>query len=163
MRHIILAMFLTFGIVALARADLLEVSAKSFKTNLAKGITELDGEVIVVKGTDKLWADNVVIETDSKNQPQKYTATGNVRFYAKLPDKEMKGKAHKVIYDVGKDRYQLLQNAMIEEVGKKNVIRGESIVFSPSTQEANIKGSENKPSVMTFVIEDKADSQKETP
>lgn len=162
MRHIILAVFFLFGI-ELAYGDLLEVSAKSFQTNLAKGITELDGEVVVIKGEDKLWADHVVIETDSKKQPQKYTATGNVRFYAKLPDKEMKGKAYKVIYDVGKDRYQLLQDAMVEEVGKKSVIRGESIMFSPSTQEANIKGSDNKPSVMTFVIEDKADSQKETP
>lgn len=152
--------FLLCCMYGLVWADLLEVSAKKFKTNLNKGLTELEGDVLIMKGMDKLWADKVVIETDSKNQPKKYTATGNVKFYTQLPEKEMKGKAYKAIYDVRKDEYRLLQNASLEEVGKKNIIRGESIIFSPSTQEANIKGSDNKPSVMTFVIEDKEDPQK---
>ena len=122
---------------------------------MKKGITELQGEVVVTKGGDTLWADKVIIETDKKNRPQKYTAIGNVRFHTKMPDKEMKGKAKKAIYDVAKDEYQLIDNAMIEEIGKQNTIKGNVIVFNPQTQEASIKGSNQKPGVITFIIEDK--------
>ena len=52
-------------------ADTLEVSAKVFQSDLKNGLTELSGEVLVVKGEDKLWADKVVIETNKKNKPQK--------------------------------------------------------------------------------------------
>ncbi|WP_295737417.1 lipopolysaccharide transport periplasmic protein LptA [uncultured Helicobacter sp.] len=135
--------------------EILQVSAKSFKSDMKKGITELQGEVVVTKGGDTLWADKVIIETDKKNRPQKYTAIGNVRFHTKMPDKEMKGKAKKAIYDVAKDEYQLIDNAMIEEIGKQNTIKGNVIVFNPQTQEASIKGSNQKPGVITFIIEDK--------
>lgn len=91
---------------------------------MQKGITELSGEVLVIRGEDRLWADQVIIETNKKRQPQKYTATGNVRFYAKLPDKEVKGQAKKAIYDVQKDEYQFIDSASIEEVGNKNLITG---------------------------------------
>lgn len=132
----------------------LQVSAKSFQSDLKKGITELDGEVVVIKGGDTLWADKVIIETNKKNQPQKYTAIGNVRFHTKMPDKELKGKANKAIYDVLKDEYQLIENAFIEEIGKNNTIKGSIIVFNPKTQEAAVKGSSNKPGVITFIIDD---------
>ena len=73
--------------------------------------------------------------------------------------KEMKGKAKKAIYDVAKDEYQLIDNAMIEEIGKQNTIKGNVIVFNPQTQEASIKGSNQKPGVITFIIEDKKQDQ----
>ena len=136
-------------------ADTLEVSAKVFQSDLKNGLTELSGEVLVVKGEDKLWADKVVIETNKKNKPQKYKATGNVRFYAKMPNKEMRGKAKKAVYNVIKDEYQLIDSAMLEEIGKKNIIRGNMIVFNPQSQEAFVKGSSQKPGMMTFIMEDK--------
>lgn len=135
--------------------DTIQVSAKSFQSDLKKGITQLNGDVVVIKGGDTLWADKVVIESDKKNRPQKYTATGNVRFHTKMPDKEMKGKAKKAVYDVNKDEYQLIDSAMIEEIGKKNTIKGDVIVFNPKTQEASIKGSDQKPGMITFTIEKK--------
>ena len=132
----------------------MEVSAKNFHSNLKKGITELEGEVIVSKGDDRLWADKVIIEMDKNNKPLKYTAIGNVRFLAKLPEREMRGRAKRAIYDAKKDEYQLIDNAFIEEVGKKNTIKGNVIIFNPKTQEASIQGSNQKPGVMTFIIED---------
>ncbi|MCX2717221.1 lipopolysaccharide transport periplasmic protein LptA [Helicobacter sp. MIT 21-1697] len=141
--------------VCMSAADTLEVSAKTFQSDLKKGLTQLSGEVLVVKGEDKLWADKVVIETNKKNKPQKYTAIGNVRFYAKMPDKEMRGKASKAVYNVIKDEYQLIDNAVIEEIGKKNIIRGNIIILNPQAQEAFVKGSSQKPGMMTFIVEEK--------
>ena len=48
---------------------------------------------------------------------------------------------------------------MIEEIGKQNTIKGNVIVFNPQTQEASIKGSNQKPGVITFIIEDKKQDQ----
>jgi len=150
----ILILFLGLIIVNLyAQSEKLEVSAKSFETDLKKGITELNGDVVITKGSDKLWADKVVIYSNQKNQPQKYTATGNVRFYAKLPDKEIKGRAKNAIYDVIKDEYQLIDSAVLEEIDKQNIVKGNLIIFNPSTQEASVKGSQKKPSTMSFIIE----------
>lgn len=131
----------------------LEVSAKTIQSNLKKGQTILSGDVFVTKGEDKLWADEVVIETNKKNQPLKYTASGNVRFSVKMPDKEMSGRAKKAIYDVQKDEYSLMDNAVVEEKGKKNVIRGNVIILNPTTEEAFIQGSKQKPSMLTFTMD----------
>lgn len=120
---------------------------------MQKGITELSGEVLVIRGEDRLWADQVIIETNKKRQPQKYTATGNVRFYAKLPDKEVRGQAKKAIYDVQKDEYQFIDSASIEEVGNKNLITGNLIVFNMKTQEASVRGSSHRPGVITFTMD----------
>ncbi|WP_233706568.1 lipopolysaccharide transport periplasmic protein LptA [Helicobacter marmotae] len=141
------------AVCALASTEQLQVSAKKIESDLKKGQTLLNGDVVVTKGGDTLWADKVLIETNKKNQPTRYVASGNVRFHTKLPDKEFKGKAKKAIYDVQKDEYQLIDNAMIEEVGKQNSIKGDVITFSPSTEEALVKGSDKKPSVLTFIME----------
>lgn len=161
MTHTLLKLMpiLLLCVFAWGKEEVLQVSAKNFQSDMKKGITELQGEVVVTKGGDTLWADKVIIETDKKNRPQKYTAIGNVRFHTKMPDKEMKGKAKKAIYDVAKDEYQLIDNAMIEEIGKQNTIKGNVIVFNPQTQEASIKGSNQKPGVITFIIEDKKQEQ----
>ena len=143
------------------KANTLEVSAKAFTSDLKKGITELNGEVLVIRGEDRIWADKVVIQTNKKNQPQKYTATGNVRFYAKFPDKEVRGQAKKAIYDAQKNEYQLIDGASIQEVGQKNTLTGNLIVFNMKTQEASVKGSSKKPSVMTFIMEDSKKSLKD--
>lgn len=137
----------------------LEVSAKNIESDLKKGESILDGDVFVKRGEDKLWADKVFIESDKKLQPIKYTAIGNVRFYAKTQDKEMQGKANKAIYDVKKGEYQLLDNAMLEEIGKKNTIRGNIITFNPHSQEAQVAGSNQKPSVVTFIMDDAKSEQ----
>lgn len=141
-------------VCAVANSEL-KVQAKSVESDLKKGQTVLSGEVIVTKGEDTLWADKVVVETNKKNEPLKYTATGNVRFYAKMPDKQMKGRAKKAIYDVKKDEYQLIDNAIIEEIGKNNTIKGNIITLNPTTQEASVRGSESKPSVLTFILDEK--------
>lgn len=134
-------------------SNTLKVSAKSFQSHLQKGITELKGEVIITKGEDKLYADKVIIHSNHKNQPQKYTATGNVRFFANAQERQMKGRAKKAVYNVAKDEYHLMDNALIEEVNTKNIIKGSTIIFNPKTQQATVQGSKNKPSTMSFVIE----------
>ena len=39
-----------------------------------------------------------------------------------------------------------------EEKGKKNVIRGNVIILNPTTEEAFIQGSKQKPSMLTFTM-----------
>lgn len=158
MRILFILCFCVWGIFA----DTLEVSAKKFTSDMQKGITELNGEVLVARGEDRLWADQVIIETNKKRQPQKYTAIGNVRFYAKLPDKKVKGQAKKAIYDVQKDEYQFIDTASIEEVGKKNLITGNLIILNIKTQEASVKGSGQRPGVITFTMDSVKSSNSST-
>ena len=149
----VLCCLLFLNICVFGASAQLEVSANAIQSDLKKGETILTGNVIVIKDEDKLWADKVVIEINKKNQPLKYTATGNVRFYAKMPNKEVNGRAKKAMYDVQKDEYRLIDNAMVEESNKHNIIRGNLIVFNPTTEEASIKGSNQKPSVITFTMD----------
>ncbi|CUU40865.1 MULTISPECIES: lipopolysaccharide transport periplasmic protein LptA [Helicobacter] len=142
-----------FFALSLSATETLQVSAKKIKSDLKNGETTLSGDVFITKGEDKLWADSVIIETNKKNQPLKYTAIGSVRFYVKMPNKEISGRAKKATYDVQKDEYKLLDNAVIEEKGKTNIIRGNMIVLSPATEEASIQGTKQKPSVVTFSLD----------
>lgn len=148
MRYILLL----FCLILSAFSDVVEVSANSFISNALT--TELNGSVVVKKGQDTLQADKAIIQTDKNKKPTTYTAIGNVSFYAKLPDREIKGKANKAIYDAINDEYQLISNAKLEEIGKNNTITGDLIIFNMKTQEVSVSGSAKKPSVITFSIDE---------
>lgn len=135
-----------------AEKSTLHISAQSLSANLNTGLIELNGKVVATKASDKLLANSVIIES-KHNKPLKYTAIGNVEFFANDKDKQMRGKALKAIYNVLNDEYQLLDSAELSEIGTDNVIKGNSIIFSAKAQSAYVKGSKQKPSSVTLSIE----------
>ncbi len=135
-------------------ADVIDIVANHFKS--IGNTTTITGNVKITKGGDILDADKVVVFTDANRKPITYEATGNVRFTIITNDKrELKGKGNRLVYDVKKNEYRLYENAIVQETGKSNILKGDEIVLSGSGDYANVVGNKTIPARITFSLEDK--------
>nr|WP_231622542.1 lipopolysaccharide transport periplasmic protein LptA [Helicobacter heilmannii] len=141
--------------------ETLEVTADKFLANDQKKMTIIQGNVHIKKGKDTLTADKVVIYTNAKRKPTKYEAIGNVHFHLFTEDgREVKGHSDRLIYDALKQEYRLLQNAVVDEVGKVNSVKGEEIILSKEHGYADVLGGKDKPATFVFDMEDIQKEQK---
>ncbi|PAF42794.1 lipopolysaccharide transport periplasmic protein LptA [Helicobacter sp. 11S02596-1] len=162
MKAILWLFCLSLGVIAFGQ-ETLEVTANKFLSNDAKGIMVIEGDVHIKKAKDTLEADKVIIYSDKKRKPQFYEAQGNVKFHIFMEDgREFKGHSDKLTYNAQNGEYRLLENALVNEVGKSNTIRGEEIIVNNENGYANILGSKNKPAKFIFNL-DEMDQKDTTP
>lgn len=141
--------------VSLVAKDQVEITAKNFVADESKGETVITGDVVVVRGSDKLTSDSLVVFFDKKNRPQKYEAHGSVKFNITLQDgRKIKGSSKSAIYDPSKNEYHLLGDALVEEIGKENIARGEKIVINRVSGFANVSGGSKAPARLIFTFEE---------
>ncbi|CAM2851062.1 lipopolysaccharide transport periplasmic protein LptA [Helicobacter felis] len=143
--------------------ETLEVSADKFTANEKKRITIIEGNVHIKKMQDTLTANKVIIYTNAKRKPIKYEAIGAVKFHIVTQDgRQVNGHSDRLIYDAIKQEYRLLQNAVVNEVGKINSIKGEEIILSKERGYADVFGGKNKPAKFVFDMDDiQQEKQKE--
>ncbi|RDU67532.1 lipopolysaccharide transport periplasmic protein LptA [Helicobacter didelphidarum] len=135
-----------------AKADVIDIIAKNFQS--VGNVTTITGDVRIKKGNDLLYSDKVVVFTDNNRKPFSYEATGNVKFTIITTDKrELKGSGNRLVYDVKKNQYTLYDNAIIQETGKANLLKGDEIVLSADGEYANIVGKTTKPARVIFSLE----------
>ncbi len=141
--------------------ETLEVRADKFVANERKRITTIEGHVHIKKGKDTLNANKVIIYTNAKRKPIKYEAMGAVQFHLVTQDgREVEGHSDRLIYDAIKQEYRLLQNAVVNEVGKINSIKGEEIILSKERGYADVFGGKDKPATFVFDMDDIQQEQK---
>ncbi|GMB92560.1 hypothetical protein NHP200010_02710 [Helicobacter bizzozeronii] len=135
--------------------ETLEITADKFLANEKKRTTIIEGHVFIKKGQDTLTADKVVIYTNQKRKPIKYEAIGSVKFHIVTQDgRHVEGHSDRLIYDAIKREYRLLQNAVVNEVGKINSIKGEEIILNNVSGYADVVGGKDKPAKFIFDMED---------
>lgn len=135
--------------------ETLEITADKFLANEKKRTTIIEGHVYIKKGQDTLTADKVIIYTNQKRRPIKYEAFGSVKFYIVTQDgRHVQGHSDRLIYDAIKKEYRLLQNAVVNEVGKVNSIKGEEIILNNVKGYADVVGGKDKPAKFIFDMED---------
>nr|WP_240329838.1 lipopolysaccharide transport periplasmic protein LptA [Helicobacter suis] len=158
----LLCYLLLVGLVsALPIKETLEVTADKFLANDLKKITIIEGHVHIKKGKDTLIANKVIIYTNEKRQPTRYEAYGDVKFHLFTQDgREVEGHSDRLIYDALKQEYRLLQNAVVNEIGKVNSVKGEEIILSKEHGYADVLGSKDKPARFVFDMEDVQQTQK---
>ncbi len=146
---------------ALPLKETLEITADKFLANDQKKTTIIQGNVHIKKGKDTLTANEVIIHTNDKRKPTKYEAIGNVHFHLFTEDgREVKGHSDRLVYDAIKQEYRLLQNAVVDEVGKVNSVKGEEIILSKEHGYADVIGGKDKPATFVFDMEDIQETQK---
>lgn len=154
MKKILFLFCLSFAI-AICAQETLEVTANKFYGDDAKGITIIEGNVHIKKSKDTLEADKVIIHSDKNRKPQFYEAQGNVKFHIFMENgREIKGHSDKLTYNAQNGEYRLLENAVVNEVGKANTIRGEEIIVNNESGYANVLGSKDKPAKFIFNLDD---------
>ena len=133
-----------------------DISADRIVSNHLKGETIIEGNVIIQRETDVLYANKVIVKTNGDKKPSQYEAIGNVRFKVKTQNERiMKGAANTIIYNATKEEYRLIGKAQVQEENKANMIKGKVIVFNRKDGTASVVGDKKKPAKITFSLDEK--------
>ncbi|MDR1613980.1 MAG: lipopolysaccharide transport periplasmic protein LptA [Campylobacteraceae bacterium] len=112
------------------------------------------GNVVIIKGEDKLTADIVTIDFDKQREPLKYEANGNVSVEIIMNKKRYHANGDNLLYDVILNRYTLTKNAFLEEINTSRKIYGDTIVVDQNSGTYTVDGS-LEPAKFIFQIDDK--------
>ncbi|MBX7490586.1 LptA/OstA family protein [Helicobacter turcicus] len=150
MKFLIGILFL--GLFAIANE--IEVSAQEFIGDEKKRLTHLKGNVEIKRAGDRLIANEAFVSLDSNNRPNKMQAVGNVRFWFNLKDgRKIEGESNQALYFPNTQEYQILGNAVVREVGKKNIVRGDKIIVRYKDGYINVVGNAKKPARLIFKLD----------
>lgn len=145
---------------SLASAENLDIQAQKVFADEKKGITIATGKVKMIKGEDKLNADEVRIYVNKVRKPLKFEAIGNVDFLLLTQDgRRLKGKSDTLIYLVQANEYQLIGKAQVQEIGKPNFLRGEKITLNNDNNFANVESSSSAPVRVIIDLNDMQSNQ----
>lgn len=135
-------------------ADEIIIDARELIADEKSKITQLKGNVQVIRLEDKLNCDEAFIFLDKNNKPNKMQALGNVKFWLTLEgNRKIQGKANEVIYFPNIQEYQIIGNAFVEEPAKKNEVKGDKIVIRYKDGYINVIGDEEAPARLIFKLE----------
>lgn len=157
-RAFLLFLYLLLCVGALAQE--LDIQAQKVFADEKKGVTIATGKVKMVKGEDKLNADEVRIYVNKARKPLKFEAIGNVDFLLLTQDgRRLKGKSDTLIYLVDANEYQLIGRAQVQEIGKPNFLRGEKITLNNDNNFANVESSSSAPVRVIIDLNDMQNNQ----
>jgi lipopolysaccharide export system protein LptA len=153
-----------FFVLALSSAvlmgDELKVTSDFFDGDDKKGIAIFTGDVKMKKGFDELNASKVTIYTDSKHDPIKMIAEGDVSFFVKSENNSTyDGKAQKVVYMPKIKEYQFYKNVHLRQLDDRKQIDGDKVILNTITGKALAQGAQKEPVVMIFHIQDKNETK----
>ena len=135
-------------------ADEIVVNAQELIADEKRKITQLKGNVQVIRGDDKLEGDEAYIYLDKNNRPEKMHAIGKVHFWLTLKDnRKIQGNSDEVIYLPNTQEYQIIGNAFVEEPAKNNKVKGDKIIIRYEDGYINVLGNDNSPARLIFKLE----------
>jgi lipopolysaccharide export system protein LptA len=137
----------------LAYGGEVEINAKKFEGDQRSGVSKFTGDVVVLKGQDKITADMMYIYTGKDGKIQKFEAVGNAVFMMLDKGKNYHGKADTIIYQPNSLEYTLTGNAFVEYVEEKRKVYGDKIYMNDTTKQANVEGTK-KPAKFIFYTDD---------
>jgi len=135
-------------------AQNVEIVADNFFADEKKQVTVFNGNVKIVKGKDKLFANKLTINFDKDRQPLKYIAVGDVKINMILNNKHYYGEAQTMIYDPVKAQYTFLKNAFLFEKESDKKVYGDRIWVDQSSGRYEVDSDGKKPVKFIFKIED---------
>ena len=134
----------------------LKIKANEFSTDEKKGISIFTGKVNIIRGEDTLTASQVTVYTNTKHEPTKFIAVGNVAFNITTQDgARYKGKAQKTIYNPLKKEYYFFNDVYLRQLDNKKEIIGDEVVLKTIEGQAYAKGAKKEPVIMIFEIKEK--------
>jgi lipopolysaccharide export system protein LptA len=136
------------------------ITSNNFEGDEKAGVSKFYGNAKAVKGQDVLTAATFYVYTTPNRKVQRVEAVGDAKFYIVNDAKTYQGYADKLVYYPDKKEYELIGNAMAENLEEKRKVFGDYIVVNNETKKAFVKGNEAKPARFIFYIEDENKSKK---
>jgi len=154
MRILILAFtFILFS--TFLNAQKVEITADSFEADEKEMVTKFNGNIHIKKGEDEIFASELIIYFDKDNKPQKYEATGNIKFHLTLKKQKFEGHSQIIVYEPISQKYKMSGDAYVHEIINDRKLYGEEIVIDRISGKSKIVGKDDKPVRMIFSVEEK--------
>ncbi|MDD3342950.1 MAG: LptA/OstA family protein [Sulfurospirillaceae bacterium] len=131
-----------------------EVTADKFFADETKRISVFDGNVKVLKESDKLTAHKVTIDFDAKKQPIRYVATGDAKVNITMNQKRYYGEAEKMTYEPATSVYILEKKAFLHDLETDKKVYGDFIRVEQLNGHYVVDGKNGNPVKFIFKVED---------
>ena len=132
----------------------LEVSADRFEHLEKEKKAVFQGHAHATQGKSRIDARKFVVYFDDKGETREYRAIGDVRFEIVKPQRHIKGRCDRLVYNVPEDTYRLLGKAKVEDLLNKRTMSGEEIFLDNKTGRASAKSDRKGPVRFIFPMKD---------
>lgn len=149
-----------FFVISCFSASEVVITSTNFEGDDKAGISKFTGNAKAVKGQDIITADTFYVYTNSNRKVQRVEAVTNAKFYIVNDTKTYQGYADKLVYWPEKKEYELIGNAMAENLDEKKKVYGDYIVVNNESKKAFVKGNGAQPARFIFYVEDENKSKK---
>lgn len=131
-----------------------EIISKRFLADEKAQKVEFLGDVVITKESDILKANKVVVDFDIKNEPIKYTATGNVDVFMIMNEKKYKATGNNLTYEPNDSKYTLCGNAFMHEIDTDKKVYGEKIEVNQLIGNYRVDSNDSTPVKFVFQVEE---------
>lgn len=141
-------------LATLMHAANVEVTADKFFADETKRISVFNGNVKVLKESDKLTAKKVTIDFDAKKQPIRYVALGDAKVNMTMNAKKYYGEAEKMTYEPASSTYILEKKAFLHDLETDKKVYGDYIRVEQMNGHYIVDGKDGNPVKFIFKVED---------
>lgn len=142
-------------LASISSSSEVEITSKKFFADERAQKAEFVGNVVVTKESDVFKADRVLVDFNSKNEPIKYTAIGNIDANITINEKRYKGRGKNFVYEPEKSLYILTGDAFIHEIETDKKVYGEKIEVDQITGRYKVDSNDSAPVRFIFKTEEK--------
>jgi len=153
MKYILI--FVCLSVFLLAESVEISIVSDNFSADENKHISTFTSNVKIVKQSDKISANKVVVKFDNNNTPISYEAFGSVHFTISLKNSTVDGSCEKLVYlPVGKI-YTLSSKVDIVEYPSGRKMKANNVKIDTINAKTVVSGSAKKPVKFIFNIQEK--------
>jgi lipopolysaccharide export system protein LptA len=143
--------FVLFAVVSIfLYAEKIEVTSKNFYAKDAENRAEFVGDVVIKQDNSWVKSDRAIVYFNDKNETIQYDAIGKATFEIIKAPSHYKGQAEKLTYYPDSSKYLLAGDAIVNDLIKERVVKGNTIIVNPVTGESYVKGNTDKPIKFIF-------------
>ena len=132
-----------------------QITADKFFADETKKLSTFDGNVKVIRESDKLTSKKLVIEFDDKKQPIRYIATGDAKANMLMKAKKYYAEAEKMTYEPSKSVYILEKKAFLHDLETDKKVYGDYIKVNQVSGQYEVDAKGGNPVKFIFKVEDK--------
>ncbi len=141
-----------------------QVTADSASYNQKSGLAIYRGNVMIIQGTLRLWADQLTVQTDKDGKVQTGIAIGNPARYQQVQDPAkgpVTAHAQEIDYDLVKDELTLIHDAHIKQ--DDSSADGSIIHYQIQAQHIDAEGDSQGRVFLVFPPRDNSKNSKTPP
>jgi lipopolysaccharide export system protein LptA len=139
----------------------MQLEADSLSIDESSGVSLYEGNVIIVQGSMKLWAERLWVYR-RQGKTERIVSEGEPTRFSQLPEVdgvEVRGQARRMEIHVERDEMLLIDNALLEQGG--NSFRNDRILYNRSNAQVRAGSSAQGKKRVQVVLEPKNRSDTE--